>query len=78
MPNIVISASNKRRRWRVVVATGGLDPSRSVRPMAWHLAECLGDAHCGQGALLIAEGSDPDGHCLIDGICPRCAELAAH
>jgi len=74
MPNIVLSASATRRRWRVVVGIGGLDPSSQGRPLAWHLAECRDDAHCGQGLLLIAEGGDPDGHCLIDGHCARCAE----
>jgi len=74
MPNIVLSASATRRRWRVVVGTGSLDPSRPSRPLAWHLAECQDDAHCGQGVLRIAEGGDPDGHCLINGQCARCAE----
>jgi len=49
--------------------------------MAWHLVECanplLGAAHCEQGRLLLAAGSDPDGHCLVDDACPRCAVLNA-
>jgi len=31
------------------------------------------DAHCDFGRRLLADGADPDGHCLIDGSCPRCA-----
>jgi hypothetical protein len=69
-----------RLRWRVVVRTGGkgkIDPSRPSRPLAWHLATCadseLLDAHCDEGRRLISSGDDPDGHCLLDGVCPRCA-----
>ena len=68
-----------RLRWRVVVRTGGkgkIDPSRPSRPLAWHLASCteneLPAAHCPEGRRLIATGDDPDGHCLLDGVCPRC------
>lgn len=75
MPKFVHSASHVRRRWRVVVGTRSLDPSSPSRPLAWHLADCQDDAHCGQGASLIATAGDPDGHCLIDGHCARCAEL---
>ena len=49
--------------------------------MAWHLVECadpvLAAAHCSEGNLLLAAGADPDGHCLVDGACPRCALLTA-
>ena len=68
-----------RLRWRVVVRTGGkdkLDPSRPSRPLAWHLVSCteneLPEAHCAEGRRLLATGDDPDGHCLLDGVCPRC------
>jgi hypothetical protein len=68
-----------RIRWRVVVrtgATGKMDPSRPSRPLAWHLASCTAsedpDVHCPEGRRLLAAGDDPDGHCLVDGICPRC------
>jgi hypothetical protein len=68
-----------RLRWRVVVRTGDkgkIDPSRPSRPLAWHLASCteneLPAAHCPEGNRLLAVGDDPDGHCLLDGICPRC------
>jgi hypothetical protein len=70
-------ASASRLRWRVVVRTEGqLDQSRATRPLAWHLASCsaaeLADAHCRAGGQLLARGDDPDGHCLVDGACPRC------
>ena len=68
-----------RVHWRVVVRTGGqgkMDPSRPSRPLAWHLASCTAsespEAHCAEGCRLIATGDDPDGHCLLDGVCPRC------
>jgi hypothetical protein len=68
-----------RLLWRVVVRTGGqgkMDPSRPSRPLAWHLASCTDseslEAHCPEGRRLIAAGDDPDGHCLLDGGCPRC------
>jgi len=67
-----------RLRWRVVVRTEGkLDPSRPSRPLAWHLVTCseaeLADAHCEEGRRLMATVGDPEGHCLLDGVCPRCA-----
>jgi hypothetical protein len=65
--------------WRVVVRTGGagkMDPSRPSRPLAWHLATCTDtdslEAHCPEGRRLIEVGDDPDGHCLLNGVCPRC------
>jgi hypothetical protein len=68
-----------RIRWRVVVRTGGqgkMDPSRPSRPLAWHLASCTSteslEAHCPEGRRLIETGDDPDGHCLLEGVCPRC------
>jgi hypothetical protein len=68
-----------RLRWRVVVRTGEkgkIDPSKPSRPLAWHLATCanteLPEAHCPEGRRLIEIGDDPDGHCLLDGVCPRC------
>jgi len=66
-----------RLRWRVVVRTQGkLDPSRPSRPLAWHLVTCTDsertEAHCPEGRRLVAAGDDPDGHCLLDGVCPRC------
>jgi len=67
-----------RLLWRVVVRTGGqgkMDPSRPSRPLAWHMATCtdseLPEAHCPEGRRLLATGDDPDGHCLLNGICPR-------
>ncbi len=67
-----------RLRWRVVVRTDGkgkMDPSRPSRPLSWHLATCADperlDAHCAEGRRLVAADDDPDGHCLLDGVCPR-------
>jgi hypothetical protein len=84
MPTITKRPSTATRlRWRVVVGTQGLDPSRPSRPLAWHLADCrspaLAEAHCARGRELLAEGADPDGHCLTEGaeICPRCANITA-
>jgi hypothetical protein len=28
--------------------------------------------HCPEGRRLLSTGDDPDGHCLLDGVCPRC------
>jgi len=48
--------------------------------MEWHLAGCTEpgnpEAHCATGQALMKDGIDPDGHCLIDDACPRCAALA--
>jgi len=67
----------QRLRWRVLVRIGDrLDPSRPSRPLSWHLVTCgdnaLTAAHCEEGQRLLTVGGDPDGHCLLDGLCPRC------
>ena len=67
-----------RLHWRVIVhSSGKLDPSRSSHRMAWHLVECADPAgegsHCAHGQSLLASGGDPDGHCLVNDACPRCA-----
>jgi hypothetical protein len=82
MPTITNSLPKAPRlRWRVVVGTKGLDPSRPSRPLSWHMTDCqsplLAEAHCPRGRELLAEGADPDGHCWIDENCPRCASLTA-
>jgi hypothetical protein len=74
-------AGGLRLRWRVLVRTDGrLDPSRPSRPLAWHLATCVDvtaqDKHCPEGHRLLDEGADPDGHCMLEDICPRCVEIA--
>jgi len=68
-----------RLRWRVVVRTEGhLNPSRATRPLAWHLVGCPApeqvDAHCAEGRRLLVAGGDPEGHCLLEGTCPRCLQ----
>ncbi len=69
-----------RLLWRVVVGTSGLDPSRPSRPLSWHLATCAdpasAEAHCAEGQRMITSMADADGHCLLDGKCPRCAQQA--
>jgi hypothetical protein len=66
-----------RLRWRAVVHPGDkFDPSRGQQPVAWHLAECddptRAEAHCDIGRHLIATDGNPDGHCQVAGVCPRC------
>jgi len=70
-----------RLRWRVVIHAGEkIDPSRGQQSLAWHLAECgdppSAEAHCDIGRRLIATDGNPDGHCLIGGVCPRCDQAA--
>jgi hypothetical protein len=67
-------------RWRAIVRVGQkLDASRGHQPLAWHLVDCVetarADAHCDVGRLLMATDGNPDGHCLVDATCPRCAGL---
>jgi len=71
------TTNSPRLRWRVLVRTDGkLDPSRPSHPLSWHLATCVDPegalAHCAEGQRLRAANDDPDGHCLLDGQCPRC------
>ena len=71
-----------RLHWRAIVRTNGtLDPSRASPLLAWHLVECANptqdSAHCQEGQRLLGTGSDPDGHCLILNMCPRCAMISA-
>ena len=71
------AALSGRLRWRVVVQTEGpLDPSRTTPPLAWHLIGCSeparAEAHCPEGRRLLTAGGDPEGHCLVDGVCARC------
>lgn len=68
-----------RLRWRAVIHAGQkLDPARGQPPVAWHLADCdepaRPEAHCDLGRHLIASDGNPDGHCLVNGVCPRCPE----
>jgi hypothetical protein len=68
----------ERLHWRVIVQSSAkLDPSRTSHRMAWHLVECAdptrAGSHCAHGQSLLASGGDPDGHCLVDDACPRCA-----
>ena len=70
-------ALRTRLDWQVVVTTGDrLDVSQPARPLAWHMVGCAStsaaSAHCAEGRRLLAQGADPDGHCLILSHCPRC------
>lgn len=77
------AAALTRLRWKVVVrggAKGKLDPAQPARPLSWHLATCadpeLIEAHCAEGRRLLIVGDDPEGHCLLDGVCPRDASVS--
>src|SRR5919201_527605 len=76
------AAVSGRLRWRVVVRTDGhLDPSRATPSLAWHLIGCSeparAEAHCPEGRRLLTAGGDPEGHCLVDGVCARCGTAPA-
>jgi len=73
----LVKVAPRRFRWRAVIRSRGkLDPSVGGSSVAWHLAECTtpGDieAHCEIGRHLIALDGNPDGHCQVGGVCPRC------
>ena len=72
--------TGERLHWRAHVRTTGvLETSRTSHGLSWHLVECADptqlDSHCPVGVDKLSTGADPDGHCLVDGACPRC-ELA--
>lgn len=72
--------AGERLHWRAIVRTAGaLESTRTTHALMWHLVECADptrlDSHCPVGLQLLTDGADPDGHCLIDAVCPRC-ELA--
>jgi len=74
-----VRSSPRRFRWRAVIRSGAkLDPSAGHPSVAWHLAECRApadlEAHCETGRRLIDIDGNPDGHCLLEGECPRCTE----
>jgi len=77
-----VKTAARRFRWRAVIrSTGKLDPSAGHPAVAWHLADCSApasnEAHCDVGRRLIGLDGNPDGHCLLDGVCPRCEEATA-
>jgi hypothetical protein len=67
-----VSHQDKRLPWRAVVHV-----DRDTVQTTWHLAACHAPfepaAHCPHGQHLLETVGDPDGHCLIDGQCGRCA-----
>ena len=72
----VQTPSSERLRWRAIVhASHKLDTSGGPR-LAWHLASCAEpgalESHCEVGRLLMAGDGNPDGHCMVEGVCPRC------
>jgi hypothetical protein len=74
--------TGERLHWRALVrTTGALDSSRASHGLSWHLVECADptqtDSHCSVGVHLLSTGADPDGHCLVDATCPRCALATA-
>jgi hypothetical protein len=78
---LIASPTAARLHWRAVVHAGErLDASRGQQPLAWHLVECAKPAavesHCEAGQRLMESDGNPDGHCLVDGECPRCAQAS--
>jgi hypothetical protein len=74
-------AARARLRWRAVIRTGEkLDPALGIQAVAWHLAECDDptrlEAHCDVGRHLLATDGNPDGHCHVAGVCPRCPDTS--
>jgi hypothetical protein len=70
-----------RLRWRAVIRTGEkLGPARGLEAVAWHLADCddptRAEAHCDVGRHLLATDGNPDGHCRVAGVCPRCPDTS--
>ena len=67
------SQQEKRLLWRAVIHS----VDRETVQTTWHLAACQAPfqpaAHCPDGQRLLETIGDPDGHCLIDGQCGRCA-----
>ncbi len=69
--------SGERLHWRAHVTTvGDHQSSRASHGLSLHLVECADpiqlDAHCPVGVEMLSTGADPDGHCLVNGTCPRC------
>lgn len=70
--------AGERLHWRALVRTNGaLESSRATHGLSWHMVECADptqlEAHCPLGVEMLSAGADPDGHCLVDGACPRCS-----
>jgi hypothetical protein len=65
-----------RGSWRAVVHSG----ADGLVQTSWHLASCRSpfdpEAHCDAGRHGLETAGDPDGHCLADGACARCADSA--
>jgi hypothetical protein len=70
------SGGGERLPWRAVVHVSDRDAVHTT----WHIAGCAApvqaDAHCPEGQKLIETLGDPDGHCLLDGQCARCEQVA--
>ncbi len=75
-------APGPRLYWRAVVQGNRKPGDGHVETgLAWHLAGCeapsVAASHCPEGQRLMVEQKNPDGHCLVDGTCPRCALATA-
>lgn len=75
------TAKLTRLDWRaVVLGSKAAGDNHTLTHVAWHLLLCPApsrlDSHCAEGQRLLKAQGDPDGHCLVDGICPRCADNA--
>ena len=73
IPSAVPGEGTRRLSWRAFVH---IDNQNTVHT-TWHLVGCADPgqpaAHCPEGQRLLESGGDLEGHCLIDGQCPRCA-----
>jgi hypothetical protein len=71
------SAPDTNLTWRAVVHAASADSVQTT----WHLAKCRGsadpEAHCPEGQRMMHSLGEPDGHCLVNGDCPRCDALSA-
>ena len=63
--------------WKAVIRVGArFGATREGDRVEWHLSGCAapeGGEHCSEGQRLLDLNGQPDGHCVINGVCGRCA-----
>ena len=74
------ASTTPRLQWRVVVnSTAKKGVQGSMGHLAWHMSACTSpdqvDSHCAVGQESLAALGNPEGHCMVDGVCLRCASL---